>query len=193
VLASLYFLLCAGLTLTAIYTTGRPSTGSPLLVSLATIAYGALLPGAMVSALASGLVFYSYNSLFSSINSSMVAGTDFASTFGILALVLLDLCVNRQPYYATYHGLWGCLFCWGYIIFTIVAYFLNVTDAVGHRYVYPYLAWGVPLKGGGPVTGAKLLLCNIFLLVPVFNLLYWFLLWARRRVHVSTKQLELGM
>ena len=58
------------------------------------------------------------------------------------------------------------------------------------RYIYPYLAWGVPLRGGGSVTGAKLLLMNLFLLMPLINMFYWFLIWARRRVHVSNKVID---
>ena len=45
------------------------------------------------------------------------------------------------------------LLCWGYIIFTGVFYALDGTDSVGHRYIYPQLSWGVPLKGGGSITG----------------------------------------
>jgi len=100
------------------------------------------------------------------------------------------LVVNRQPYYASYHALFGCLLCWGYVLFTIIAYFAGVTDSDGHRYIYSYLAWGVPLRGGGAVTGAKLLLMNLFLLTPLLNYMYWFLVWARRRVHFSTKVID---
>ena len=57
------------------------------------------------------------------------------------------------------------------------------------RYIYSYFAWGVPLKGGGPITGAKLLLCNLYLLTPVFNYAYWWLIWARRRVAVPNTKL----
>ena len=39
------------------------------------------------------------------------------------------------------------------------------------------------------MTGAKLLLCNLFIITPLFNYLYWFLVWARRRVHTSATKM----
>lgn len=189
-------------------------------------ATGLLLPAAIVNALASGLVFYKYDIMFVDDETVIRSATDLASTFGVLALVWLDLIANRQPYYASYHGLWGGLFCWGYILFTIICYCCDITDSQGHRcvrmyshqrlfhlrlqrillsaamksfcvfdsrYIYPYLAWGVPLRGGGSVSGAKLLLLNLFLLTPLFNFFYWFLVWARRRVQISTKRIDLSI
>jgi len=38
----------------------------------------------------------------------------------------------------------------------------------------------VPLDGARSATG-KLLLMNFFIIVPLLNFTYWFLLWARRR------------
>jgi len=189
ILAAAYFTLAVLLSFAAIYTTGRASSGSPIVVSICTILYAALLPSAIVSALASGLVFYTYDTMWLTTDVAIVSATDCASTFGILALVWLDLVANRQPYYASYHALIGCVFVWAYLIFTIIAYFCGMTDSDGHRYIYSYLAWGVPLREGGSVTGAKLLLCNLFIITPLFNYLYWFLVWARRRVHTSATKM----
>ncbi|KAL1504474.1 hypothetical protein AB1Y20_010879 [Prymnesium parvum] len=190
ILASAYFTLAATLTFAAIYSWGYAAQQTPLVVAIINIIYGVLLPAALVNALASGLVFYTYDKMFVDTDTTLRSLTDLASTFGVLAMAWLDLILNRQPYYASYHALLGCVFCWGYILFTVICYAADVTDSQGHRYIYPYLAWGVPLQGGGAITGAKLLLMNLFLLTPLINYFYWFLVWARRRVHISTKSLE---
>jgi len=184
ILAAFYFTLAAFLSFAAVFTDGRATSGPPFPVTVCNIAYGMLVPAAAVSALASGLVFYDYNTLFEDATKGI---TDVGTTFGICALVWADLVVNRQPYYASFHALLGCLTCWGYIAFTVAYYFTHGTDSIGHPYIYPQLSWAVPLRGGGSVTGGKLLAMNIFLLAPTFNYMYWFLVWARRRVILSSK------
>ena len=183
-LATFYFTLAAALSFVAVHTSGGATSGPPMAVVFCNLAYGGLVPGSIVSALASGLVFYHWSDLFDDANKGI---TDCATTFGLCGMALLDLIINRQPYYASFHALAGCLLCWGYAIFTITCYFTDITDAVGHRYIYPELAWAVPLRGGGSVTGSKLLAMNIFLVTPLLNYGYWFLIWARRRVFLSTK------
>lgn len=192
-LATVYFCLAAILSFAAIYTMGNAASRAPFVISLCNVAYGALIPSALVSALASGLVFYKYDTMFTDNDDSVRSLTDLFSTFGVLAFVWLDLIVNRQPYYASFHGILGCIMCWGYILFTVLCYLCNITDSQGHRYIYPYLSWGTPLRGGGAITGGKLLLLNIFILTPVINFTYWFLVWARRRVHFSTKMVDHGI
>ena len=104
-LAVFYFTLAATLSFSAVFSDGRTTTGPPSLVSLCNLAHGGLVPGAIVSALASGLVFYNYDTLFDDATRGI---TDVASTFGICALMVVDLVVNRQPYYASFHGILGC-------------------------------------------------------------------------------------
>jgi len=184
-LATLYFGLAMVLTTVATCTDGYESTGAPFFVQVTSVVYAALVPAALVNVVSSGLVFYHYGSLFSVDTADGI--TDVGTTLGIFLVTMADLVVNRQPYYATFHALIGILFTWGYLLFTIVYYYAGGTDSYGHAYIYEYLNWGTPLRGGGGVTGGKTILINFFVIFPCLNLLYWALVWVRRRVLVSSK------
>ena len=54
-------------------------------------------------------------------------------------------------------------------------------DEFGHSYIYRCLDWSYPIAGGRYNARGKLLFFNFFIGIPIFNFLYWLLIWARRR------------
>lgn len=116
-LAVLYFSLAAGATAVAACSRGAQEASTPLAVWLISGCYGALLPASIVSMLIFAIVTHGRYSL------PLEQASHVLATAGTCALVLLDAWINRQPYYAAFHSLFGVAFCWGYLIFN-VAYVL---------------------------------------------------------------------
>ena len=54
-------------------------------------------------------------------------------------------------------------------------------DFFNNPYIYRALSWERPTSAG------KLVMLILFVLCPCFNCLFWFLIWARRRVLVAAK------
>ena len=119
--------------------------------------------------------------------SGRTAVFDFSTVYGTLFLVLLDAWINRQPYYASFHGLMGVGACWSYLGFNVLYVLCGGTDEYGRPYLYPATAWKASTLESWVHPG-KLLFLELMLLVPVANLLYWCMLWARRRARVAVKQ-----
>ena len=61
-------------------------------------------------------------------------------------------------------------------------------DGWGHTYIYRCLDWSYPMRGGMYNAQGKLLILNFFFLIPLFNFLYWLVVWARRRTLTLCKK-----
>ena len=68
-----------------------------------------------------------------------------------------------------------------YLLFTIIYWAADGKDFFNNPYIYRALSWERPMSAG------KLVLLILFVLCPCFNCLFWFLIWARRRVLVAAK------
>ena len=55
----------------------------------------------------------------------------------------------------------------------------------GLPYVYRALNWATAHNLEQFVTPGKITVCELFFFVPLFNALYWCMLWARRRARVA--------
>lgn len=170
-LAAIYFTLAACLTTYAVCTTGHESKRTPILVWLCWVFYGMLVPAAEIGFLIYWLVIF--DGVFHAF--SLVA------TAGTLVMVLLDMWVNRQPYYYSFHACFGVTICLCYLIFTVVYWAAGGTDSFGNPYIYRSLYWNRPMSAG------KLVMMILLVIFPCFNALFWFLIWARRRVLVAAK------
>jgi len=178
-----YFGLASCLTVVAVCTggSGGIARSTPFLVRITELAYGALLPAAWISMLLCFAVEYAHriHCVSRSDTSSQIALAVLAGC-GWLA-VLLDTAFSRQPYYASFHSIVGMIFCWSWLIFSALYELLGGTDVYGHSYIYRCLDWSYPLQGGLYNAEGKLLILDFFLVVPIFNWLYWLLIWAKRR------------
>ena len=96
-LSCAYFLLAAGLTTFAVCTNGQESRRTPVLVWLCWILYGMLVPTAQIAFLAYWLVVFD----------GTVYAVSIAATAGTLVITLLDMWINRQPYYYSFHAVFG--------------------------------------------------------------------------------------
>ena len=96
-LSCAYFLLAAGLTTFAVCTNGQESRRTPVLVWLCWILYGMLVPTAQIAFLAYWLVVFD----------GTVYAVSIAATVGTLVITLLDMWINRQPYYYSFHAVFG--------------------------------------------------------------------------------------
>ena len=103
-------------------------------------------------------------------------------------MALLDAWINRQPYYATYHSFWGMLFCWGYLIFNISFVMAGGDTGTNFPYIYPALNWRSAGDLSHFLTPGKMIIVEVLAFVPLFNSLYWCMLWSRRRARVAAKQ-----
>ena len=92
-----YFMLAAALTSYAVCTNGQESRSTPILVWLCWILYGMLVPSAQIAFLAYWLVIFD----------GTVYAVSIAATVGTLVIVLLDMWINRQPYYYSFHAVFG--------------------------------------------------------------------------------------
>jgi len=174
-----YFGLAFLLTLFAVCAEGKEASTPPLLVIVCWTCYGVLVPASLGCALMWTFVTQSAGEWITYRGSDQ---SGFLTPVGTFLLVFLDLYVNRQPYYATFHGFCGILFCWGYLLFNILyTAVAGGTDEHGNNYVYRQLNWAQYMSAG------KLLMLEIFVLLPYFNALYWSVVWARRRARVIAK------
>jgi len=185
VLQLLYFILISIVTLVAVVITSptaAPARSTPILVRLAELAYGALLPAVVVNFGVSLIVHYFHRDTCLSAADVDAHPRDGAIHSGVnLAIVVLDASFSRQPYYATFHAASGILFCWGWLLFAAVWEAAGGRNEYGQSYILRCLDWSYPILGGGRNADGKLLVLNFFLFVPVVNYAYWSLLWARRR------------
>jgi len=170
-LSCAYFLLAAALTTFAVCTTGQESRRTPVLVWLCWILYGMLVPTAQIAFLAYWLVVFD----------GTVYAVSIAATVGTLVIVLLDMWINRQPYYYSFHAVFGVSINLLYLLFTVIYWAADGKDFFNNPYIYRALSWERPMSAG------KLVLLILFVLCPCFNCLFWFLIWARRRVLVAAK------
>lgn len=175
--ALVYFLLAFLLTLFAVCSSGREAIAPPLLVLICWVCYGMLIPASLASLLMWIFVTQKAGDWLGEPGDSGVV-----TPAGVFVLAFLDLYVNRQPYYASFHGFCGILFCWGYLIFNIVYTVLaDGTDENGNPYVQRQLNWHQYMSAG------KLVMLELWGLLPYFNALYWGVVWARRRARVAAK------
>jgi len=178
--ACIYFALAFLLTAFAVAAGGQEARSTPLLVLLCWVCYGVLLPASLACALMWLFVTQRNGQWLASADQPESA--DILPTVGVFGLVYLDLWVNRQPYYGSFHGFCGIIFCWGYLIFNLL-YVLAFDggDENGNDFVYRQLDWHKYMTAG------KLLMIEFFVLLPYFNAFYWAVVWARRRARVAAK------
>jgi hypothetical protein len=188
-LATFYFALACVLTTYVTFTPAAEAARTPVVVWIVWAAYGALLPAAILN----GLMFIFLTPRYSISGTTTTTGNnldriyELVDVYGTLAMTILDAWINRQPYYATYHSLTGCLMCYGYLIFNIVFVAIGGHNESGNPYIYRSLAW----RASGMaewITPGKITIIELFIFVPFFNMLYWCMLWARRRARVAAKQ-----
>lgn len=260
-----YFMLAAALTSYAVCTNGQESRSTPFLVWFCWILYGMLVPSAQIAFLAYWLVIFD----------GTVYAVSIAATVGTLVIVLLDMWINRQPYYYSFHAIFGVtikcataappapasglaargprpssmrsqkqrpppptnpyavlssphpsrlLTCslpplhtrsLVYLLFTVIYWAADGKDFFNNPYIYRAVRRAVKpppcprhprlsptaraaltphchcltaqLSWERPMSAGKLVLLILFVLCPCFNCLFWFLIWARRRVLVAAK------
>ena len=192
-LSAAYFSLAALLTVFASFTSGAESNSTPLLVWLVWALYGALLPLAILNAMLFIFITtrYTVTGLMTTPVSQLHRVMDLIGTFGTFLMVMLDAWINRQPYYGTYHAFCGAAAAWSYLIFTAVwTLALDGVNERGEPYIYRALNWHINVVKDLShfVTPGKFIVVELFLFVPLFNALYWCMLWARRRARVAAKQ-----
>jgi len=166
---------------------GAISRSAPFIVRVTELCYGALLPATILNFLANFLVIYAHPVCTPLNDTSKFEAESVSLAAALLGAQLLDLIFNRQPYYQSMSALTGLVFCWSYFLFAALFEILGGTDAFGHGYVYRCLDWSFPIIGGGVYTTGKLLYINLYTAVPLVNLFFWVLLWARRRALVAPR------
>lgn len=178
--ATTYFGLAFCLTAFSVFTAGKETFAPPLVVLICWICYGILIPASLACALMWVFVTQKNGQWIAQPHDTEQTG--ILSTVVVWALAWIDLFVNRQPYYASFHGLCGVIFCWGYIIFNVVyTEAFNGTDVNGNHFVYRQLNWRQYTSAG------KVAMFQLFVILPYFNALYWAVVWARRRARVAAK------
>jgi hypothetical protein len=177
----LYLVLAALLTTMAVTAEGEVTDGMPPLVLLCSVLYAAALPLALINALCFWMFLLPEAGTAPWVPGATVHAMHVVVTTGPPGLMLLDTLVNRQPYYASFHGLLGAAACWAYLLFTVLYWALGGQDRVGNRYIYHGLDWGTGYQS------SKMGFVLLMLLLPLFFVTFWFLVWARRRVHVAMK------
>lgn len=91
-------------------------------------------------------------------------------THGVnFVVMLLDMYLSRQPYYLM-HGIYMAIMGLTYLGFTYVHYAAGGTDCRGNRYIYRNIDWNQQASTG------NLLSTLLFLVVPVMNVAFWFLI-----------------
>ena len=183
-LVSLCYFLCAGIiTLFAVCLPGAESPRAPWFVWITWILHAALLPMTLVNAFAWLLVTEGRGAIGHS-NSMIV---DATCVYGSFIIVFFDAWINRQPYYASFHGFIGFGTCITYLVFNILYTVLGGEDENGFNTIYPGTHW-VKTDRQHWMTVGKLTYLECMILIPMANLLYWCMLWARRRARVAAKQ-----
>jgi len=189
-LSVVYFSLAALLTGFASCTDGAESNSTPLIVWITWATYGALLPAALLNS----CMFIFVTTRYTLTGLTAIYGLeinrifDVAGNFGTTLIVLLDAWVNRQPYYATYHAMWGTVVSWAYLAFNVVYVLNGGNNELGLPYIYRALNWRTALTLEQFMTPGKLTVIELFVFIPLLNMLYWCMLWARRRARVAAKQ-----
>ena len=131
----LYFLLATVLSTIAVCTSGPPSRRTPFVVRLTEILYGMLLPSVWVNVLNAFCVEVAhYRSCVPSIaqHADWRVYEQLGLDGALLVIFMLDATFNRQPYYASFHAVFGLCFCFFYLGFTGVYQALGGTDVWGH-------------------------------------------------------------
>jgi len=188
-LASFYFSLAAVLTTYVTCTPGSEASSTPIIVWIVWAAYGALLPATILNA----LMFIFITKRYSISGAQVSSGDDLdriydvIDVYGILVMTILDAWINRQPYYATFHSVCGVFMCWGYLLFNIIFVGLGGTNETGDHFIYRTLEWRFRSLDQF-ITPGKVTVVEFFFFIPFFNMLYWCMLWARRRARVAAKQ-----
>ena len=188
----IYFSLAFILTALATCTEGAESSGTPVVIWFVWAVYGALLPASILNCFLFALVANSYSvvgliSGQTGNQSNLSMAFDITGQCGTALIVLIDSWVNRQPYYATFHAFAGALCCWGYMLFNVVYVLTGGRNELDMPYIYRALNWRATNLQHF-VTPGKITLLELFALLPLFNALYWCMLWARRRARVAAKQ-----
>ena len=138
VVNALYFTLAAVTTLMAVCTEGPEADGTPPFVWLTFLLYGMLLPGSLIGALMYWFVVFD----------GVFYAVSIEATAVLFAMVVLDVWVNRQPYYYAFHGVAGAVLSMGYLLFTVIYWAAGGEDPNGFPYIYRALNWERPLSAG---------------------------------------------
>lgn len=171
-----YFTLAFLLTFYAVNADGLESPSAPFLVWFTWILHATLVPAVVVNALLWPLISEGHD--------ASTYELDIIQTYVTFVMVFFDAWVNRQPYYAAFHGLIGLVFCYSYLVFNIVYIALGGTDAYGNNYIYAALPNDYSSLSKIFSSG-RVAMYEIFLIFPILNVLYWCMLWARRRARVA--------
>jgi len=182
VLHLVYFGFASVLTVVATCSGGGIARSTPFVVRVTELAYGALIPAAAVNFLIGFLVTYARRSSCIAIADTVTKPKESVIYAGMsLGSILVDATFSRQPYYASFHAVAGLVWCLGWLLFSGLWEWAGGRNQYGNSYILRCLDWSYPVRGGGNNAEGKLLILNFLIVVPVFNYLYWLLLWARRR------------
>ena len=193
VLACIYLVLVCVLTARATCLQGAVAHSTPAFVWIAWSLNGMLLPFALCVAL-----------LYPCLGASAGANAyddfrhhdfrdpavvfEWVCVYGTFALLYLDAFLNRQPYYASFHGFLGVGFCWSYLLLLILYPLLGGTNEENQPFIYeqwPQSAWS---SLGQVFTAAKVVTVEVFLFVPTLHALYWCSIWSIRRARVAARK-----
>jgi len=188
-LACIYLVLVCVLTARATCLQGAVAHSTPAFVWIAWALNGMLLPFALCVAL-----------LYPCLGASAGANAyddfrdpavvfEWVCVYGTFALLYLDAFLNRQPYYASFHGFLGVGFCWSYLLLLILYPLLGGTNEQNQPFIYeqwPQSAWS---SLGQVFTAAKVVTVEVFLFVPTLHALYWCSIWSIRRARVAARKL----
>ena len=98
--------------------------------------YGMLLPGSLIGALMYWFVVFD----------GVFYAVSIEATAVLFAMVVLDVWVNRQPYYYAFHGVAGAVLSMGYLLFTVIYWAAGGEDPNGFPYIYRALNWERPSR-----------------------------------------------
>ena len=97
-----------------------------------------MLPGSLIGALMYWFVVFD----------GVFYAVSIEATAVLFAMVVLDVWVNRQPYYYAFHGVAGAVLSMGYLLFTVIYWAAGGEDPNGFPYIYRALNWERPLSAG---------------------------------------------
>ena len=98
--------------------------------------YGMLLPGSLIGALMYWFVVFD----------GVFYAVSIEATAVLFAMVVLDVWVNRQPYYYAFHGVAGAVLSMGYLLFTVIYWAAGGEDPNGFPYIYSRPQLGAPRR-----------------------------------------------
>jgi len=191
----IYFIDVAMLTLISVCGgSGEIARGTPFVVRVAELCYGALIPAAWIHFAVALTIHWAHASVcISHADRTAHPRDDLCVAAGMLMIVLADAAFSRQPYYASFHALTGLVFSWAWVVFAGLWQVAGGRNRLDQLYIERCLDWRYPLSVGGSNLEYKLLFLNWFVLIPLVNYVYWLLLWARRRtLTIYSKQTAAG-